>query len=218
MPQFDGLSPKQRNQTLARAKAAALRHLTTRARSVAEVCRRLAIRYDADVVQEVIADLRERGYLNDSAFAEAWRQQRERSSPRGERQVRQELLRLGVEEEVAKEALAGFDAWGNAYRAALSFARKLDTSDYPQFRRRLWGYLYRRGFDSTVTGDTIRRLWRQLSDPLDGDVDAGSDEDQPEQVIGKRVYRQTNQESHDDGPAGDPSQPAAPLSVDRETD
>ncbi len=90
--------------------------------------------------------------------------------------MRQELLRLGVEEEVVKEALAGFDAGGNAYRAAQSFAQKLKLSDYPQFRRRLWGYLYRRGFDSTVTGDTIRRLWRELTDALDRGVDSQADQ------------------------------------------
>ncbi len=175
MPQDEGPSLKQRNQALARAKAAALRFMTTRARSVAEVRRRLALRYAPEVVEEVIADLRERRYLNDFAFAEEWRQQRERSSPRGERQVRRELLRLGVEDEVIKEALAGFDAWENAYRAGHSLAQRLKISDYLQFRRRLWGYLYRRGFDSTVIGDTVRRLWRELTDSLDRGVDPKAD-------------------------------------------
>ncbi|MCH8224540.1 MAG: RecX family transcriptional regulator [Chloroflexi bacterium] len=176
MPHFDDHSPLQRSRALARAKAAALRHLTTRARSVDEVSRRLALRYAPDVVQEVISGLRDQGYLNDSAFAEAWRQHRERSSPRGERLMRQELLRLGVENEVVNEALTGLDACGNAYRAAQRFAQKHKTSDYPQFRRRLWGFLYRRGFDPTVSGNTIRRLWRELSDPLDRAVDPHTDE------------------------------------------
>ena len=205
MPQVEDLSPKHPSQALASARAAALRLLTTRARSVAEVRRHLAHRYAPEVVQELIAGLQEHGYLNDFAFAEAWRQRRERSSPKGERQMRQELLRLGVEEEVVKEALAGFDAWGNAYRAGQSFAQKVKLSDYTQFRRRLWGYLYRRGFDSTVTGDTIQRLWRELTDSLDRGVDAGGDEDQAKYIIAKRVYQQTNQEGHDDCPAGDPS-------------
>ena len=78
---------------------------------------------------------------------------------------------MGVEEEVVKEALAGFDAWENAYRAGHSLAQRLKKSDYPQFRRRLWGYLYHRGFDSIVTCDTVRRLWRELTNSLDGEVD-----------------------------------------------
>ena len=176
MPQVKELSLNQRNQALARAKAAALRLLTTRSRSVAEVRRRLALRYAPEVVQKVIADLREHGYLNDLAFAEEWRNRRERSRPRGERQVRQELLRLGVEENVVQEALVGFDAWENAYRAAHSLAPRLNKSDYPQFRRRLWNYLYRRGFDSTVTGDTVRRLWCELTDSLDRRVDSQPDQ------------------------------------------
>ena len=180
MPHVEGHSLKHHNQDLARAKAAALRLLTTRARSVAEVRRRLAPRYAPEVVQEVIEDLRKHGYLNDFAFAEGWRKQRERSSPRGERQVRQELLRLGVEEDAVQQALAGFDAWENAYQAGHRLAQRLKKSDYPHFRQRLWGYLYRRGFDSTVTGDTVRRLWRELTDALDREVDPGGDEYQAE--------------------------------------
>ncbi|MCI0846270.1 MAG: hypothetical protein J4N33_04030, partial [Chloroflexi bacterium] len=61
MPHFDDHSPLQRSRALARAKAAALRHLTTQARSVDEVSRRLALRYAPDVVQEVISGLREQG-------------------------------------------------------------------------------------------------------------------------------------------------------------
>ena len=176
MPQVEDHSPRQRSQGVARARAAALRFMTTRARSVAEVKRRLALRYALDLVDEVIADLRERGFLNDLSFATEWRQQRERSRPRGERRLRQELLGLGVDEEVVEEALAGFDAWENAYRAGHRIAQRLKIDNYAQFHRRLWGYLYRRGFDSTVTGDTVRRLWQELTDPLDGRVDPQSDQ------------------------------------------
>ena len=176
MSQVYGLSLRQHNQALARAKATAFQFLTTRARSVAEVRRRLALRYTSNVVEEVIANFQERGYLNDFAFAEEWRHQRERSSPKGERQIRQELRRLGVEGEVVEEALTGFDAWQNAYRAAQSIAEKLKTNDYAQFRRRLWGYLHRRGFDTNVTGDTVRRLWRELTDALDRGVDTQADQ------------------------------------------
>ena len=169
-------SLRQHNQALARAKATAFRFLTTRARSVAEVRCRLALRYTSHVVEEVIANLQERGYLNDFAFAEQWRRQRERSSPKGERQIRQELRRLGVEGEAVEEALTGFDAWPNAYRAAQRFAEQLKASDYAQFRRRLWGYLHRRGFDTNVTADTVRRLWRELTDALDRGVDTQADQ------------------------------------------
>ena len=178
MPQLENLSIDQHRQALTRAKAAALRFLATRSRSVAEVRRRLALRYSPDVVQTIIEDMQEQGYLNDIAFAKEWREQRERTRPRSEMQVRQELLRLGVEEDVVKEALAGFDACENAYLAAHSLAYRLNMSDYPQFRRRLWSYLYRRGFDPTVTGDTVLCLWRELTDSLNRDINASADEQQ----------------------------------------
>lgn len=39
--------------------------------------------------------------------------------------MRQELLRLGVEEDTVQQGLEGFDAWKNAYRAGHRLARSL---------------------------------------------------------------------------------------------
>jgi SOS response regulatory protein OraA/RecX len=90
--------------------------------------------------------------------------------------LRQELLGLGVDAEVVREALEGFDAGESAYRAARALSGKLKETEYPVFRRRLWSHLQRRGFEGNAIGDAVNRLWRELTDPLDGDVDAGPDE------------------------------------------
>ncbi len=162
--------------TFAQAKRAALRFLAYRTRSQAEVRRRLQKRYPPEVIERVLTDLRDQRYLDDAAFARQWRQHREQNRPRGPGLLRMELLRLGVEAEVVREALAGFDATENAYRAGRTLARRLAGGEYSNFRRRLWSYLRGRGFDDAVISDVVNRLWRELTDPLDGGVDTDPEE------------------------------------------
>lgn len=182
----------------------ALRFLAYRARSQAEVRRRLGKSYPSGVVESVLARLQERGYLDDAAFAREWRWHREQRRPRGQRVIRQELLRLGVEPEVVRETLADFDATDNAYRAGLTFARRLDPSDYNRFHQRLWPFLQRRGFDSEVVQDVISRLWQELADPLHGRVDAEEEEQQGKEGESEGVDRPTDNESASYGTTGDP--------------
>ena len=144
----------------------ALRLLAYRARSQAEVRRRLEHRYPSQVVDQVIAQLLERRYLDDAAFARDWRRRREQHRPRSQTVIRRELLQLGIDAELIREALDGFDAAANAHRAAQTFARRLAGGDYSNFRRRVWSYLQRRGFCHEVIQDVADRLWRELADPL----------------------------------------------------
>jgi len=170
------ISEGHREASFSKAKQVALRFLSHKFRSEAEVRRRLARGHPAGVIESVIDVLRQQGYLDDAAFAREWRRQREQHRPRGEWLLRRELFRLGVDSEVVQEALVGLDSGENAYRAGSVMARRLEGSDYPIFRRRLWAYLQRRGFDAGVIYQTVERLWRELLDAHHGDVDAETDE------------------------------------------
>ena len=170
----DGAS--ERNSYYLAARTAAFRLLGYRGRSDAEVRRHLSPRYDSQVIDRVITALTQQGYLDDAAFARQWRSSRERRRPRGQRLLRQELLGKGVPEETIKEALEDFDGPGNAYRAGHSLAMRLADEEFTQFRKRLWSLLQRRGFDGGIITETIRTLWQELADPLNGGVDPEADE------------------------------------------
>ena len=161
-----------------KAKNAALRLLAYRSRSEAEVRRRLLGRFTGEVIDRTLSDLRRQGLLNDAAFAKEWREQREKFRPKGPAVIRQELQRLGLNREVIQDALSDFDTDGNAYRAGSRYAAKLPVEDARQFRRKLGGFLLRRGFEGEVLGRIIERLWRELSDPHNCDVDADAQGDQ----------------------------------------
>jgi regulatory protein len=176
MPSREFCVDRDSDSALAQAKRDALRFLAYRARSESEVRRRLRKGCSPDILERVISYLKESCYLDDVAFAREWRHNRERVRPRAAGVLRQELLNLGVEAEVVMEALEGFDADENAYRAGRVVAGRLKASEFPVFRRRLGSHLHRRGFEGPVIDDAINRIWRELTDPLHGGVDTETEE------------------------------------------
>lgn len=157
-----------------RGLAAGLRMLAHRARTEAEVRNRLTQRFTLEVVAQTIAQLKERRFLDDAAFARGWRESRERRRPRGEALLRQELLQRGVALDVIEEAFQGFDAASNAYRAGCKLARRISAATREDFRRRLWAHLQRKGFEQDVIRETVERMWQELPELQHSQVDSHS--------------------------------------------
>jgi regulatory protein len=144
------------------AQESALRLLAYRPRSEAELRSRLTRRgLPAGLVDTTIADLRERGLLDDETFARYWVEARQQSSPRGQRLLRRELLAKGIPLDTAREVLAIADEEEAARRAAEKKARSLHDLDYPTFRRRLGQFLLRRGFPYETARSLVDELWRE---------------------------------------------------------
>lgn len=79
---------------------AAARFLEARSRSVTEVRRRLTgAGYRSDLVEGAIGRMIELGMLDDEVFARTWVESRDRARPRGERAIREELRRKGIDRE-----------------------------------------------------------------------------------------------------------------------
>jgi regulatory protein len=147
---------------------AAARFLEARARSVAEVRRRLTrAGYRPALVESAITRLLELGMLDDDAFARSWVESRDRARPRGERALRQELALKGVDRSTVdlvlgerREAVPGPPAEDGPIlsadeaaaerlleRNARSLARVVDPR---QRRQRAYALLARNGFDPDV--------------------------------------------------------------------
>jgi regulatory protein len=145
-----------------RAHEDALRYLSYRARSAAEIKRYLAgRRFPPEVVEGELQRLRESGLVDDTAFARAWVEEREQFRPRSPRALRQELRQKGLDEETITQAITGIDPEASAYEAARARAARLGGLDYRQFRHRLGAFLARRGFDYEVIRPVVDRLWRE---------------------------------------------------------
>jgi regulatory protein len=135
----------------------ALRLLAARSRSAAEIRRRL--RRDgavADRIERVIGTLVSRGFLDDAAHARAVTRSRVRSRAASSRRIEQELRRQGVASDVATEAINEVfaDEAVDESAVALAVARKraalLADLPAPVQRRRLYGFLARRGYSPDI--------------------------------------------------------------------
>ncbi|MBI2170873.1 MAG: regulatory protein RecX [Chloroflexi bacterium] len=140
---------------------AGLRLLSYRARSRRELAQRLARRFSPSAIQEALAQLEAHGYLDDAAFAQAWRRTREAHRPRSASLVRRELIHHGVPRETAEATVDGMDDEANAYQAAHRRVKALAGLEEATFRRRLTDYLRRRGFPYAVASMTVDRVWRE---------------------------------------------------------
>jgi len=141
---------------------AGLRLLSYRPRSEKEMRRRLGRRgIDLRLIAETVQRLKERGYLDDEAFARFWTETREATSPRGRRLINQELRAQGVATETAAAATSSVSDEEAAYRAASRRLHALRGLDYDTFRRRLGGFLIRRGFSYDVARRTMDRCWQE---------------------------------------------------------
>ena len=143
---------------------AAVYYLSYRPRSESEIRERLQRRgFNGDSIEAVIAKLKEQGLVDDMAFAQFWKDNRQSFSPRSRWLTRLELRQKGVADDIIDQVVDAVDDADSAYRAALSKARSLPLSDYQSFRRRLSDYLKRRGFGYEVINQTIGRMWQEES-------------------------------------------------------
>ena len=151
-----------RSDSFHRCFNAASRYLSYRPRSEFEIRERLRQRgFNSDSIEPVIDKLKEQGLLDDVAFAQFWKDNRETFSPRSQWLTKRELRQKGVAGDVVDRVVTTLDDESSAYRAALNKARSLPSSDYQIFRRRLGEYLKRRGFGYGVIKPTVERLWNK---------------------------------------------------------
>jgi regulatory protein len=154
-----------------RAKDIALRFLAYRSRSEFEVGQRLRRDSFPDhVIERCVAELRERQLLNDAEFAEAFTRDRIRFRPSGPIRLRSELRARGIVGEEAERSIA--EIFSEDPHVEIELARRAlqkfpaRTGEDPiRTRRRVYGFLGRRGFSA----ETIARVTAEWdgSDPID---------------------------------------------------
>jgi regulatory protein len=143
----------------------ALRFLGPRPRSEAEVRRRLSEKgVEVTVVDAILQRLRRAGLVNDREFAAYWVENRLNFRPRSQRALRVELRQKGVSNEVLQDVLAGTDDAQAAYDLASRRAARLRGMERQEFRRKLGGFLARRGFDYETIEPVLERVWHEVAE------------------------------------------------------
>ena len=120
----------------------------------------------------MVADLTDRGYVDDQAFARWWAEARARGRRIGSQRLRQELLAKGIPRAMADAAIdVAFEEIGESERALEAGRRRLPTLLRGQAARvpaRLADYLLRRGYPAATVRHAVRVLLAERGADLSG--------------------------------------------------
>lgn len=106
---------------------------------------------------KIIERLRELQYIDDEKFAKWWVEQRNRFRPKGTMLLVRELVQKGISREIIEEVLS--ESKGNETERAKNVALKKLTllKKLPKLeqKKKLYGYLGRRGYSSEVVHNVV---------------------------------------------------------------
>ena len=133
------------------AKFYVLRLINIRPRSNKELQDRLVEKgYPADVIETLVAEFAAKGILDDAKFSKLWIDSRASFKPKGRSVLKRELQAKGVSGQVIEQALKEADKDYNEYDVVKKLAegrmKRLQGLDNTTTKRRLFGFLKRRGF------------------------------------------------------------------------
>jgi len=159
------LTPQQIKEVLRRSKLfdarlTAVRLLSYRPRSRAELVRRLKTRgFNREIIQEVVEQLQRLGYVDDAGYAHSLAQSLAQSGRFGPRAIRAKLRQRGLPADVVREAVDEVASEMDEYEAARQLAERrlerLRSLDPLKRRQRLYSFLMRRGFSPEVVRDVL---------------------------------------------------------------
>lgn len=143
-----------------RIKENAYWFLARRAHSEKELRTKLLNKgYEKNLVDEILAELKQQKVVDDDAFAQSFVRSRLTSKPLGEFALRQELRNKGITDEQIESVLK------TAYneKSQVEYVRELIQKKLPQYenlddrvkKKRLSDFLVRRGFDWELVKDVL---------------------------------------------------------------
>ena len=158
----DKVASLQAEDDRERAYQQAMLFLSYRARSESEIRQNLSKHeIPQDVIEQTLERLRENQLANDNQFARAWVENRNTFRPRSRRALQMELRQKGLSDEASQSALEGLDEEALAYEAGLKKARRLQSEEWSEFRKKLSEHLARRGFPYSVIASVVSRIWKE---------------------------------------------------------
>ncbi|TFJ91480.1 recombination regulator RecX [Lentibacillus salicampi] len=128
---------------------------------------------DAEQINEIMSKLADEGLINDRQFADAFVRTRIQTSNKGPILVRQELLKKGVTEAIAGEAVDMYTFDIQFEKAAKLADKKLGSSSQKSFRQQiqqLQGTLMQKGFSADVVKEVTSELQDQKNDDAEWDA------------------------------------------------
>jgi len=144
-------------------KAAALRFLKIRPRSIGELKEKLSIKgFFQDEIDVTVLDLTASGFLDDRAFTKSWINYR-LARPFGFRRIILELKDKGIDQDIIDQAIAEAQGSVNLDAVVEDLARRrwqrLPSDLEPAKKeKRVLDFLLRRGFEADIVLKVLKKL------------------------------------------------------------
>ena len=144
------------------AKAAALRFLKIRPRSIFELKEKLSLKgFISTEIETTVLELTATGLLDDRAFTKSWINYR-LARPFGFRRIVQELKDKGIDPQIIEQAIAESKASYRAQDIAQELAQRrwqrLPDIDPLKKKKRVLDFLLRRGFEADIAMKVLKKL------------------------------------------------------------
>ncbi|MEW6685752.1 MAG: RecX family transcriptional regulator [Candidatus Edwardsbacteria bacterium] len=150
-----------------KAREYALNLLSIRPRTKKELEQRLKRKeFETEIISKVISRLEEVGLIDDEKFARLWTESRLASKPMGPNRLKEELWQKGISPEIIEESLKEFtnkdEQIGIAKELVKRKTRQYVSLSPEVMKRRLMGFLSRRGFSYEIIKEVLRN---ETTDP-----------------------------------------------------
>ncbi|MEO6205860.1 MAG: regulatory protein RecX [Mycobacteriales bacterium] len=168
--------PAQARDPREAAREICLQQLAFSPRTRAELAAKLSNRgIPDDAAQEVLGRFTEVGIIDDALFAQMWVTSRHRGRGLAGRALQQELRRKGVDEDLAKEALASLEPDEERATARALVDRRIASTRglaADARVRRLAGMLARKGYSAGVAFAVVREALAEDGAAVELEFDA----------------------------------------------
>ena len=119
------------------------------------------------MIDEIIDRLKRGGLVDDKNFAELWVENRSEFRPRGSHMLRMELRQKGISDQVITDVITEVDDHSLALKAARKKARRYQSLEWQEFRKKMNGFLARRGFNYGIISEELPKVWEEISSQAD---------------------------------------------------
>ena len=148
---------------LEKAYLRSLRLIDTRPRSSYEVASRLKkAGYGDNIIASVMDRLKSANLVCDAEFARTWVENRCIFRPRSKRALVLELHQKGVADSEIQSVVCDLDEASLAQRTAEKYAPRCKELPFDEFRKKMSGYLLRRGFGYGTVTEVVQATWQSL--------------------------------------------------------
>ena len=121
--------------------------------------------FSREGINTSIEDLEKAGFIKDKTFAQNWIRRREKSNPRGKEMLKLELVDKGVALSTINQVLSNIDPnreLDTALQLAEKQVKRYKSLEPHVAKRRLHGFLARRGFSYNTVGQVMQKILSKL--------------------------------------------------------